>query len=79
MLTKFLRVRECKVSVGDFEIFPVHSFADNSAEPCADARLNVELIQTNDNINISYKAFRFRDGSSGMGMKMIPDQTYSES
>ena len=40
---KILRVKECKVSVGDFEIFPVHSFADTDA--CADDRLGVELRQ----------------------------------
>ena len=59
----YFRVRECKVSVGDFEIFPVHSFANTDA--CADDRLGVDLIQTSDHIDISYTAFRFRDGSSG--------------
>ena len=59
----FFRVRECKVSVGDLEIFPVHSFAETDA--CADERLGVELTQTSDHIDLSYKAFRFRDGSSG--------------
>ena len=57
------RVRECKVSVGDYEIFPVHSFAKTDA--CADERLGVKLTQTTDHIDLSYKAFRFRDGSSG--------------
>jgi len=57
------RVRECKVSVGDLEIFPVHSFAKTDA--CADERLGVELTQNSGHIELSYKAFRFRDGSSG--------------
>ena len=59
----FFRVRECKVSVGDLEILPVHSFAKTDA--CTDERLGVELTQTSDHIDLSYKAFRFRDGSSG--------------
>ena len=61
----FASVRECKVSVGDFEVFPVHSFESRS--PCADERLGVELAQYSDHIYLSYKAFRFRDGTSGIG------------
>ena len=31
--------------------------------------LKTLLIQTGDNIDLSYKAFRFRDGSSGIELK----------
>ena len=63
------------MSVGDFEIFPVHSFESNS--PCADERLGVELAQYSDHIDLSYKAFRFRDGTSGIGFLKRFNNCYS--
>ena len=50
-------------------MYPVHSFASNDA--CVDERLGAELIEQNDNINLSYKAFHFKNGIPGLDQSAI--------
>ena len=50
--------KECKISFEDQSIFPIHHF--QSEKVCVDRRIGTVLLQTPDEISITYKSFRFR-------------------
>ena len=51
------RLKECRISSGESELFPIHSFG---TEPCLDDRLEVEILELSEKIRFRYRTFRFQ-------------------
>ena len=55
----YFRPQECKISSGDNELFPLHSFGEDGL--CLDNRLEVEVLEMSKKIHFRYRTFRFRN------------------
>ena len=55
----FFRPKFCKISCGENELFPLHSFGEDGL--CLDNRLQVDVLEVSNKIHFKYRTFRFQN------------------
>ena len=59
LLTLNFRPKECRISSGESELFPLHSFGTDG-DLCRDERLDVQVSDLSQQIRFKYRTFRFQ-------------------
>ena len=57
-MCNFFRPKECRISSGENELFPFHSFDDSGL--CLDNRLQVQVFEVAEKVHFKYRTFRFQ-------------------
>jgi len=50
---------ECRISSGENELFPIHSFGEEGL--CLDERLSVQVLDMSQQVHFKYRTFRFQE------------------